>query len=255
MKGIVKYKIIGLYVGLLIFISLSCIPLKKVSYFNDIDEIEYPVANPREQKKIAPFDKLYIKVLSTDLETANILNLSEASPTETVGYLVDENGNIDFPFAGVINVGGLTLSQSVLVVKNALTGIIANPSVIIKFIDKQITIMGEVQNQGVYPITQDKITIYEALALGGGLTRYSNRKNVILIRHENNKTIHYKLDLSNSKIASSELYYVLPNDIIIVEPNKSISWSSQSTAYTTILTTITSLVSIFTILYFSNTPK
>ncbi|MCU0473427.1 MAG: polysaccharide biosynthesis/export family protein [Bacteroidales bacterium] len=249
MKKTLNYSSISLSFALILILSFSCVPYKDTTYFNDIDNIEEPVANPREQKVIMPFDKLYIRVLSTDQQTANILNFAESSQNSSspgmAGYMVDEKGNIAFPFAGEIKIAGLSLSQAGSVIQKVLSSIISNPVVIVKFIETQVTIMGEVNSQGVYPITQDKINIYEALALGGGLTRYGDRSKVILIRQEDNKPVHYRLDLSNSKVAGTKLFYVLPNDVIIVEPRKSISGTTQSNLYSTILTTITSLFTIF----------
>ena len=95
-----------------------------------------------------------------------------------------------------------------------------------------------------YPFSQDKLNIYEALGLGGGITRYGNRKNVILIRNEGDKIMHYRLNLSDSKIAGKDTYYILPNDVIVVEPLKAISSSYQNITYTTILTSITTLIAI-----------
>jgi polysaccharide export outer membrane protein len=104
--------------------------------------------------------------------------------------------------------------------------------------------MGEVVRQGVFPFTQDKLNIYEALGLGGGLTRYGDREKVILIRNEGGTIRHYRLNLSDSKIAGKDYYYILPNDVIIVEPLKTISTSYQNITYTTILSSITTLIAV-----------
>ncbi len=112
--------------------------------------------------------------------------------------------------------------------------------------------LGEVNNQGVYMFSQDKITIYEAISYGGGITRYGNRKNIILVRQEGDKIMHHKLNLSDSKIAGKDNYYVLPNDVIIVEPLNTISTSYQNVTYTTILTTITTLVAVLLLMGYGN---
>ena len=161
-----------------------------------------------------------------------------------IGYLVDEAGNINFPFVGNINVGSLTTAQAAVKIQKALSDYVSNTSITVKFIDNQVTVMGEVQRQGVFPFTQDKLTIYEALGLGGGLTQYGDRKKVILIRNEGTKIMHYRLNLSDSKIASKDYYYILPNDVIIVEPLKALSSSYQNITYTTILSSITTLIAI-----------
>jgi len=239
---------ISLAILLMVFIS-SCVPTKQLSYFNDIDQLEKPVVNPKTQKVILPFDRLYIRILSIDPQTRLIFDFPDevrysSSSNSMVGYLVDESGNIDFPFVGKINVGSLTLKDAGAKIQKALGEYVANTTIIVKFIDNQVSILGEVQQQGVYSFSQDKLNIYEALALGGGLTRYGNRRNVILIRQEGDKIMHHKLNLSDSKIASKDYYYVNPNDVIVVEPLKSISTSYSNITYTTILSSITTLIAV-----------
>jgi polysaccharide export outer membrane protein len=231
--------------------AVSCVPVEKLSYFNDIDEIEEPTVNPRTQKVISPFDRLYIKVISIDMPTNQIFNSTDEMRTASygtssglLGYLVDEQGNINFPFVGNINVVSLTTAQAAEKIQKALSDYVANTSVIVKFVDNQITIMGEVNRQGVYPFIQDKLNIYEAIGLGGGLTRYGNRQKVIVVRHVNGKIMHYRLDLSNSKIASKDYYYIMPNDVVIVEPLKDISNSYQNITYSTILASISTAIAV-----------
>jgi polysaccharide export outer membrane protein len=230
-------------------LTVSCVPSKKLSYFNDIDQIEEPVVNPKIQKSIAPFDRLYIKVLSIDPQTSQIFNASEemrysSAETGLIGYQVDEEGNINFPFVGKINVSNLTTAQAASKIENALKEYVANTSVLVKYIANQVSVLGEVQRQGVYSFTQDKINIYEALALGGGLTRYGNRNNIIVIRQEGDKVMHHRLNLSDSRIASKDFYYIIPNDVIVVEPLKSISTSYVNNTYSTILASITTLIAV-----------
>jgi polysaccharide export outer membrane protein len=233
---------------ILMVIISSCVPTKKLSYFNDIDELEKPMVNPKTQKTILPFDKLYIRILSIDPQSREIFNLPEearySSSNSIIGYLVDEAGNIEFPFVGKINVGSLNVSEAGAKIQKALNEYVPNTTIIVKFIDNQISVLGEVLDQGVFSFTQDKLNIYEALALGGGMTRYGNRKNIILIRQEGDKIKHYKLNLSDSKIASKDYYYVLPNDVIVVEPLKSISTSYTNITFTTLLSAVTTMIAV-----------
>jgi polysaccharide export outer membrane protein len=245
---------INLYIAtavLLMAFMVSCVPVEKLSYFNDIDDIEEPTVNPRTQKVILPFDRLYIKVISIDMPTNQIFNSTDEMRTASygtssglLGYLVDEQGNVNFPFVGNINVASLTTAQAEEKIQKALSDYVANTSVIVKFVDNQITVMGEVNRQGVYPFIQDKLNIYEAIGLGGGLTRYGNRQNVIVVRHVNGKIMHYRLNLSDSKIASKDYYYILPNDVVIVEPLKDISTSYQNITYSTILASISAALAV-----------
>ncbi len=233
---------------LILIFTASCVPLKQLSYFNDLDELVEPGINPRTQKLIMPFDKLYIKVISIDAPTNQIFNDNEemrsGSSNGVLGYLVDEVGNVNFPFVGNINVVKLTTAQASEKIQKALGDYVSNISVTVKYIDNQVTVMGEVKNQGVYPFIQDKLNIYEALGLGGGLSQYGDRRKIILIRNEGTKIMHYRLDLSDSKIAAKDYYYILPNDVIVVEPLKALSSSYQNITYTTILSSVTTLIAV-----------
>lgn len=246
-----KRNIIRIFFGwtLVLVLIASCVPLQDVSYFNDINELEEPIVNPKTQKTISPFDRLYIKILSTDPQTSQIFNFTEeirnsSERNPLIGYLVDETGNITFPFVGKINVGSLSTFDAAIKIQTALNDYVSNTSITVKFIDNQISVLGEVNNQGVFAFAQDKLNIYEAISLGGGLTRYGDRNKVILIRQEGDKILHHKLNLSDSKIANKDYFYILPNDVIIVEPLKTISTSYQNNTYTTVLTSITTLVAV-----------
>lgn len=231
-----------------VFFFASCVPIKQLSYFNDLNEISEPGINPRKQKLIMPFDKLYIKVISIDPQTSQIFNSTEEMRNGTangvLGYLVDESGNVNFPFVGNINVINLTTAQASEKIQKALSEYVSQTSITVKYIDNQVTVMGEVKQQGVYNFIQDKLNIYEALGLGGGLTQYGDRKKIILIRNEGDRIMHYKLNLTDSKIASKDYYYILPNDVIIVEPMSALSSSYQNITYTTILSSITTLIAV-----------
>jgi polysaccharide export outer membrane protein len=233
------------------------VPVNKLSYFNDINELAEPGVNPKLQKTIMPFDKLYIRVLSIDPQTSQIFNSTEemrssgSGNTGIMGYLVDEKGNINFPFIGDINVGTLTTSQAAKRIQESVSEYVSNTSVIVKFVDNQVTVIGEVLRQGVFGFSQDKLNIYEALGLGGGITRYGDRKKIILIRHEGEKIMHYRLNLTDSKIATKDYYYILPNDVIVVEPLKAISSSYFNSTYTTVLSSITTLIAILLFTGFS----
>jgi polysaccharide biosynthesis/export protein len=242
----------------LVLITGSCAPYSSMKYFNDIDEFSEPVVNPMRSATISPFSKLNILVLSTDEQTSSILNntgqnVSGQNNSGTVkGFVVDEKGFINYPFVGQIKVVGLTLLQAGDTISQALhsNSIIKNPVVLVSFVENKITLLGEVNNQGAYAINKDFISIYESLALGGGLTQYADRKKIILLRNENNKMISYKLNLANSKIISNPLYYVLPNDILVVEPMRYKSWINQRSQLTTLLTSVTTLLSIYYIFMF-----
>lgn len=233
-------------------IAASCVPTSQLSYFNDVEELGQPTVNPRTQKLIRPFDKLYVRVLSIDLQTSQIFNTSDemrigsmGNLAGLIGYLVDEEGNINFPFVGKINVTNITTAEAADKIQKLLSDYVPSTiAIVVKYVDNQVTVMGEVQRQGVYSFSQDKLNIYEAIGLGGGITRYGDRKKVILVRNEDGKVLHYRLNIADSKIANKSYYYVMPNDVIIVEPLNAISSSYSNITYTTILSTISTALAV-----------
>ncbi len=230
---------------------VSCVSYEKLRYFDDIQSFGYSkFENPRYLKKISPFDNLYIKILSTDEKTSRIFNSVQDFPSSGVGmssmmgYLVNESGEISLPFIGRIKVGGYTTFESCKIIETALNEYLPNTSVIVRFIDNKVTVMGEVARPGIIQFSDEQVNIYQALAMAGGLTRYGNRKEVILVRHEGNHIEHYQLDLTNAEIAANPNYYIQPNDVVIVEPIRAVSWTYPNTTYTTILGTLTTMVTI-----------
>lgn len=235
------------------FLVISCTPISKLKYLNDIENLNEPFTNNLEivsnlkSVRISSFDKLHIYIVSTDEKTSAILNnWGEAGGEGSInGFVVDEKGEINYPYVGKIKLSGLTLQEAGDAISNALTSITTKPVVLVRFLENKITVLGEVAIQGTFPISKEFISIYESLSLGGGFTPYADRENVILLRIEKNKLTPHKLNLTNSLITRSEYFYVLPNDIIIVEPLKKKSWSNQSSVLTTVLQIFSSLMSIF----------
>ncbi len=257
MQNRITPKIRNLLIIFLVILINSCVPIEKLKYFNDIDELQEPIVNPKKQKLIMPYDYLYIKVFSIDDKTNMVFNsasnLPPSSASTLSGYLVDESGDIDYPFVGKINVSGITPAEASKKLETALSEYVSNAAITVNFLDNNVTLLGEVQRQGIYPFTQDKLNIYEALALGGGISQYGNRKNVILVRQEGDKIMHYRLNLSDSKIAGKDFYYIQANDVIVVEPLKSSSWFTfNSSTFQTLLVSVTS---IFSILIFAKNIK
>jgi polysaccharide biosynthesis/export protein len=251
MKKEFKYIFPPVFLILIILAVSGCVPVQKLKYFNDIDNLMEPIVNPREQKVIMPNDYIYIRVFSIDENTNLLFNSNASLPNSAsaniIGYLVDISGNINYPFTGKVNVAGLTTEHAGEKLGLALSEYVSNAAVSVKFIDNKVSVMGEVQIQGVYSFSQDKLNIYEALALGGGISRFGDRKNVILIRQDGDKILHHKLDLSDSRIASKEYYYIQANDVIVVEPLKSSSWYNfNNSTFTTFLSSITTILTVYT---------
>ncbi|MBN1253290.1 MAG: polysaccharide biosynthesis/export family protein [Bacteroidales bacterium] len=245
--------IISSLLFLLLYLS-SCVTQNKVKYVQTKvnDTLNTFILKQRPLNKIQPFDNLYIKIISPDIVTSAMFN-SESMNVQTVNYnmisySVNEEGKIIFPFVGEISVKDLTITQAKDSIQLALNRYISNSDVVVKFVGKDITIIGEVMRQGQYVIYSDNVNIFRALAMSGGLTDFGNRKNVTIIREFNGEAKFYYIDLTDKKIMLSNFYYLKPDDIIIVQPLKQKTFGFASVPYTLLLTSITTILAFMTFL-------
>ncbi|WP_293753652.1 polysaccharide biosynthesis/export family protein, partial [uncultured Parabacteroides sp.] len=176
-------------------------------------------------------DLLAIMLTSRDPELALPFNMpmityqlgsTSGGQQRVLGYLVDTNGDIDFPILGQIHAEGLTRMQLTELIKNKLIegDLIKDPIVTVQFLNFKISVMGEVGRPGSFTISGDRITLLEALSMAGDLTIYGRRDRVGVIRENNGKRTILFHDLRSADIFNSPCYYLQQNDIVYVEPNK-----------------------------------
>jgi polysaccharide export outer membrane protein len=244
-------------IALLVFITgtlFSCVPQSKLKYVQDETTSEWrsSYTHVRPIKRIQPFDNLYIKVLSIDAETAAIFSNETMTnrpgiDINLISYTVNEKGVIDFPFVGEINVNNLTLKEAKLKIEEELSQYLSNTSITIKFVNSNITVLGEVRNQGEFPYFKDQINIFQAIGFAGGMTDYGDKSKITLIREDGDKIRYHLVNLTDKKIIETDFFYLQPNDIVIVEPINTKFRNLRTFTYSTFLATATTLV---TILYF-----
>ena len=263
--SIMKKLIYSALVALTMVLVLgSCGSTKNVAYFQNADSISYAASKMLYEAKIMPKDELTITVITTDPKAAMPFNLAvsqtigtggqlSSSQGSLQGYLVDNNGNIEFPIVGTLHVGGLTKNQAEELIKSKVKPYMAateNPIVTVRMASYRVVVTGEVNRPSVISVPQEKMSIIEALAQAGDLTIYGKRENVLLIREDasGQKSTH-RLNLNDANIINSPYYYLQQNDIIYVEPNKVKAQNSAIGSSTTlvmsglsILTSIASLV-------------
>ena len=146
---------------------------------------------------------------------------SSASALPTGGYLVSNQGNIEFPQLGRLHIEGLTKEQLIDVLNSKLKDtLLQNPYYIIRFLNFKITMVGEVVRPGMYTIPSERINIIEAIGLAGDLTFFGQRTNILVIRETNSKREFGHLDITNPEIFRSPFFYLQQNDVIIVDLNK-----------------------------------
>ena len=231
-----------LIIGLCALLLSGCSSYKKVPYLQDSDivsSLQTPL--PMYDAKIMPKDLLTITVNTTDPEVAapfnltvqtvyNVANSNSLSRQGTLQqYLVSNDGSIDFPVLGRLQVNGLTKSEAENLIREKLGAYLKEtPIVTVRMANYKISVLGEVARPGMFTINNEKVNILEALALAGDLTIWGMRDNVKLIRENavgQREVIH--LNLNKADIITSPYYYLQQNDILYVTPNKTKAKSSD----------------------------
>ena len=169
-------------------------------------------------------------------------------------YLVDNQGNIDFPIIGTVKLGGLTKSEAEQLIEKRISPYVSGdeqPIVTVRMVGYQISVLGEVNRPGTFTVSREKITILEALAQAGDLTIHGIRNNVKLIREDASGTKNIvELNLNDANLINSPYYYLQQNDVVYVTPNKVKAQNSSIGSVTTLWFSATSiLISLTSLLY------
>ena len=244
---------------------IACGSTKDVAYFQNAKYVDLEQSRYLYDAKIMPKDILTITVTTVNPEAATPFNLtvptvfnqnSRSTYTQPTiqSYLVDNNGQIEFPVVGTISVGGLTKSDCEKLILAKIRPYLnenERPVVTVRMTNYKISVLGEVARPGMFTVGNEKINILEALAQAGDLTIYGVRNNVKLIREDaDGKKQIYTLNLNDASLVNSPYYYLQQNDIVYVEPNKVKSRNSGIGQSTTLWLTSTSiLISLASLLY------
>jgi len=195
-------------------------------------------------------DHLYIKIYSLDPKTSKFFQTdlpTLMNPTYLYlnSYLVDEDGYIDFSFVDRMFVKGMTIEEVKKKIQNSMNEYFKETTVIVKMVSFQISVLGEVGSPGNFTINKDQINILQALAEAGGMKDFSNIKKVMLIRQTiKGSDIHY-VDLGDKNLLASEYFYLMPNNIIYVEPLKGKTYLVTQFPYTSVLSLLSLGISMF----------
>jgi polysaccharide export outer membrane protein len=262
---------------------ISCSTTKKVKYFQDIPDsgvLKTLPAAVYHEHKIQPHDVLTIYFQTIDPSATSAINSGNlpsggASPTSASssgsasslsglaasigqggntsssnGYEVGDDGNIELPYIGKLSVVGHTTSEVKDIVQAAANKYFVAPTIIVKFSNFNVTILGEVLRPGAYTMGNEKTSILDAIATAGDLTIFGKRENVLLIRENLDGTKKvYRVNLKKSDIISAPYFYLCQNDVIYVEPMKSkaaATDAAQARTYTIIGAALSVLVILAT---------
>ena len=247
---------------LVILMMTSCISTKKVNYFENKDDINTALSKTLYDAKIMPKDILQIQVFTMTPEAAvpfNLLKLTGNSSTSSSSsshgtiydYLVDNDGNIEYPVLGTLHLGGLSKTEAEKLIKEKIQPYLAdseNVVVHVRMMNYKYAVLGGVGHPGVFTTQNEKVSILEAIAQAGDLTTFAYRDRIFLIREnaEGQKDFH-QLDINDANIINSPYYYLQQNDVIYVEQKKVQARNAFISANTSIWFSLTSsLMSIAT---------
>ena len=246
----IQYKNI-LILGLVLIALSSCNSYEKLTYFQDLEETRgndiFEKNKPGYQ--IQAGDLLYVQIITENQEINQLFNplISQTSSQNLrpesmfyTSYLVNDSGYIEMPLLESIYVSGLNIDQVRDSIKQKAYRFLKNPQVIAKLANFKFTVLGEVKSPGVKQVTANQVNIMEALAYGGDISYNGNRKTILLLRQSDKGTRSYRIDLTKGDIINSELYYIMPNDIIYVEPVKSTLFKEQASDYVFVISALSS---------------
>ncbi|MFT3738837.1 MAG: polysaccharide biosynthesis/export family protein [Breznakibacter sp.] len=242
-----------LWIAILAIATLwgGCIPRKQTMYLQDLSkqgnaQTQFDTLTEITGKYILkPNDYLYIRVYTVDPKISEFFNPTQGI-TQTMqegtnrlySYQIDDQLNIDFPFAGKINLANCNVFQARERIRQALEPFLKDAAIKVTMTNASFTALGEVRSPGLKTMPKDQITLFEAVGLMGELTAYGKRKEVLLLRQTGNGPVTYKIDLRDKYIVNSDIYYVYPNDVIYVKPMAAKSWGIGENFSLGILTTI-----------------
>lgn len=249
--------------ALAILLLASCTSQKNLIYFQNDDlksdnqpdtmlyKYENGYTNSSPEYKLQPHDMIYVQIYSSLDNTSLALFQSTGQNPNTLqgsdqslyltSYEVDNDGNIDLPTIGKINVLGMTIEEAQSAIKQKAEEFSEGITVTCRMVTFRIKVAGEVNNPGIYTFYQPSVNIFDALLAAGDLTYYGNRQKVRIVRKSETEDAIYTLDIRKASVMKNKNYYLRPGDIVYVEPNKN---TKTLQTINPPLTTITSSLSL-----------
>ena len=249
-----------LYAVAVLFALLSCKSNEELIYLQNLPYGEVETADPFSvtDYRLKKGDNLYVQVKSIDPEVTQLFNpmvgggyaagTSQQFGTQSSiyinGYQLDSEGNIELPVVGLVYVEGKTLEESKKLLMQRVSEFFKQATVTVKLLSFKFTVMGEVARPGVFYNYNDDCTILEAISQANGTTDYAKLKNVLVLRRspDGNKSI--AVDLSDKSLIYSEAYYLRPNDVIYVSPDRYKNTRLNSSLYALALSSASTLIVI-----------
>jgi len=243
-----------------VILAASCTSPKEIIYMQDIDEVKLDEITSRYEAKIKKDDLLTIVVSGPDKQVVMPYNLTLSDTSygnaynpenTTLPYLVDSNGEINFPILGKIKVEGMTRSQLVEYLTEEISMDVKDPIVYVSFKNYKITVLGEVRSPGTYTMQSEKITIFQALSCAGDLALTADRDGMILIREVDGRNTYHRIDLRSAEFMNEDYFFMQQNDVIYVPASaKRVAAATTNTAiWSIVLSTVTSAIAVVSFIF------
>lgn len=249
----------GMIAVLLAVVFASCVPQKKMLYLKEAEmaaeNLSKEYVNDRSiNYKLQPGDNLYIHVINTiDERSAASINgdvrgyLSSDANIYLQTTTIDEDGCVEMPLVGKIEVKNLTVDEAKDRLQMAINTYINGSMLVVKLASFNLTLLGEVSRPGMYKVYQSQINLFEAVSLAGNMTNFAKKSEVKIIRQTDNGSEIITVDMGKADILSSPYYYLKPNDIVYVEPLKIKQWGFTTFPYSTVFSIVTLGVTLYSI--------
>ena len=234
----------------------SCVPVESLVYLQpDSDTPLDVIGYDKQEYQLQVNDIIDVKISSLNPEMNAVFNASSVGTMQVAqataqnggdlfyitGYSIDEDGNIDIPFVGKVEVLGLTLDEAHSAVDDKVSELFSNYHLKVKLGGVRFSALGEFNRPGKHVVMQNQLTIFEAMALAGDLTVVANRAEIKLIRQRPDGTHIHNINLLNPSVISSPFYFIQPNDVIYAQPMRQRSWGVGVTGAQTLSTIISTL--------------
>jgi polysaccharide export outer membrane protein len=265
-----KKSFIIIFSFVLFFLS-SCSSKKKLDYLQNIESVALEASMKNAKSTIQPNDQLVILVTAKDMDVVKPFNQNFSSgqilqyslpsnnapaqsQTSASGptYMVDSQGNIEFPVIGKINTENKTTEELRDILKKEISKYVLNPQVSVRNTNYKITVLGEVNRPGTYNIPDAQTTLLEVLGLAGDLSIYGNREDILVLRNIDGTMTKERIDLTKADFINSPFFYLKQNDVIIVSPNETKQKTSRLDPNTGIYISVASIVVTILALIFKN---
>ncbi len=257
MKKITRYFNI-LYIFFIFLITQTgCVSNARLTNFKDLNDTSFSLVNNNFQSTIQKGDILYIGVTSLNPLEASAFNssnnfivqnggITNMAANTTPGQLITEDGMISLPYVGQVLAKGKTTKELSKDIVSLITPFLKDPIVSVRFMNFKVTVLGEVNRPGVINVTNERISVLEAIGSAGDLTAFSKRNNILLIRDSAGMQVFKRFSLEDKSIFSKPYYFLQPNDVLYIETNnvKSFSTSNIPIVLPSIISSLSFLVLI-----------